>query len=113
MAITDQVLVALNGKQALDLLYTHCEQPNSPTCPALILLDLKIPLMNGFEFVQAYAQRPATLNPAVVIILLTSFFHPADVARRQNLPLAGYLTKPLATEKVNQLLREHFGGSAA
>ena len=48
-----------------------------------------------------------------MIILLTSSLHPADVARRQNLPLASYLTKPLSTEKVNQLLREHFGGSAA
>jgi hypothetical protein len=31
----------------------------------------------------------------------------------QSLPIAGYLTKPLTTEKINQILREHFGGSAA
>ena len=55
LAITDQVLVAVNGQQVLDLLRKHCEQPRSPTCPALILLDLKMLLMNGFEFVQAYA----------------------------------------------------------
>jgi CheY-like chemotaxis protein len=113
MAVTDKVLVALNGQEALDLLHTHCEQPNSPTCPALILLDMKMPLMNGFEFLQAYAQRPAALNPGVVIIMLTSSLHPTDVARMQSLPIAGYLTKPLTTEKINQILREHFGGSAA
>ncbi|WP_035563283.1 response regulator [Hymenobacter sp. IS2118] len=111
MAVTDQVLVALDGQQALDLLDTHCEEPTSPTCPALILLDMKMPRMNGIEFLQAYAQRPAAQNPAVVIIMLTTSLNPADVARMQNLPIAGYLTKPLSQEKISQLLAEHFGQS--
>jgi len=111
MAITDNVLVALNGQEALDLLHTHCEQPTSPTCPALILLDMKMPRMNGFEFLQAYAQRPRHPHPPVVIIMLTTSLNPADVARMQDLPIAGYLTKPLTTEKINQILRDYFSGS--
>lgn len=112
LAITDKVLVALNGQEALDLLHTHCEQPTSPTCPALILLDMKMPLMNGFEFLQAYAQQPRP-HPSVVIIMLTTSLNPVDVARMQGLPIAGYLTKPLTTEKLNQIVHEHFGDAAA
>lgn len=108
MAVTDTVLVAGNGEEALDLLHTHCEQATSPTCPTLILLDMKMPRMNGFEFLRAYARRPSRQNPAVVIIMLTTSLNAQDVARMQDLPIAGFLTKPLTRDKVENILHEHF-----
>ncbi|MCI1189822.1 response regulator [Hymenobacter sp. DH14] len=108
LSITDTVLVAGNGQEALNLLHQHCELPTSPTCPALILLDMKMPLMNGFEFLQAYAQQPQRQKPPVVIIMLTTSLNPGDVERMQNLPIAGYLTKPLTTEKITRIMQEHF-----
>ena len=113
MAVTDTVRVAGNGQEALNLLRTHCTPAAVPTCPALILLDMKMPLMNGFEFLQAYAQRPSTENPDVVIIMLTTSLNPKDVDQMQHLPIDGYLTKPLTRDKITQVLQEHFGHSAA
>ena len=112
MAISDEVLVAVNGQQALDLLHVHCELPTSSACPALILLDVNMPLMNGFEFLRAYAQRPERTNPTVVIIMLTTSLNPNDLEQIQGLPIQGYLTKPLTRDKVNQVLQEHFGHTA-
>jgi CheY-like chemotaxis protein len=113
MAVSDQVLVAGNGQQALDLLHAHCELPASPTCPALILLDINMPLMNGIDFLKAYARRPSRENPTVVIIMLTTSVNPKDVEQLQGLPVNGYLTKPLTREKIDQVLQQHFVHAAA
>jgi CheY-like chemotaxis protein len=112
MAVSDTVLVASNGQEALDLLHAHCELPASPTCPALVLLDLKMPRMNGVEFLRAYAQRPEREIPAAVIVVLTTSLNPKDVEQMQDLPIAGYLTKPLTREKITQVLQAHFGQPA-
>jgi CheY-like chemotaxis protein len=100
------------GQEALDLLRTHCGAADSPTCPGLILLDLRMPTMDGFEFLQAYAHQALAGQATPVVIMLTSSLHPHDVARMQDLPIAGYLTKPLTAEKISQVLRDHFGHPA-
>ena len=112
LAVSDAVLVAGNGREALDLLHAHCIVHASPTCPTLILLDLKMPVMDGVEFLRAYAQRPPRENPTVVVIMLTTSLHAADVAQMQGLPIAGYLTKPLTSDKITGLLQQHFGHPA-
>lgn len=105
--LTDKLLVAQNGQQALDLVIEHC-QTATPTCPALILLDVKMPVMNGFEFLEAYSKLPLAHPNAIIIVVLTTSLHPQDVQRVQQLNIAGFLNKPLTRDKVNEILQQHF-----
>lgn len=103
--ITDKLLTALNGQEALVLLEQECRQAQ---CPALILLDVNMPVMNGFEFLEAYDKLQITPKEPVIIIMLTTSLHPRDVERVQQLGIAGFINKPLTREKVNGILKDYF-----
>lgn len=108
MGIAEQVLVAENGEQSLRTLDQICSAPASAVCPRLILLDMNMPVLNGLAFLEAYVQMPLAQQQAIVIVLLTTSLHPVDLAQAQQLPIAGFLNKPLTREKVTALLQEHF-----
>ncbi|MCC3157154.1 response regulator [Hymenobacter sp. 15J16-1T3B] len=107
LAIADELLVAQNGLEALEVLRTHRPQSESGA-PVLVFLDVKMPVMDGFEFLQAYEQLPAADKAQTVIVMLTTSLHPHDVERMQQLNIGGFLNKPLTKEKVDAVLQRHF-----
>ena len=111
--VTEQVVVALNGEEALQVLRTQCAEA-SLNCPALVFLDINMPQMNGLEFLSAFQQLPMPQRRAIVIVMLTTSLHPQDLERLRQFPVAGFLSKPLNEDKVNNILHAHFppGGLA-
>lgn len=108
--VTEQVMVALNGQEALAVLAAECTEA-SLTCPALVLLDVNMPLMNGFEFLDAYQQLPLARRQAIVVVMLTTSVHPRDMQRLETLNVAGFLSKPLNPAKVQEVLQTYFSHS--
>ncbi|AMJ67403.1 response regulator [Hymenobacter sp. PAMC 26628] len=108
MGVAQQVLVAENGEQALRTLDQTCTGQPAISCPVLILLDMNMPVLNGLAFLETYVQMPLAQQQAIVIVMLTTSLHPADMARAQELPIAGFLNKPLTQEKVLGILEKHF-----
>ncbi|OWP65083.1 response regulator [Hymenobacter amundsenii] len=110
LGVVEHLHIAENGAEALQTLQQACE-PVSATCPDLILLDMKMPVMNGIEFLEAYARLPRPWQQGIVIVMLTTSLLPSDLERVQQLPVAGILNKPLTKEKLQALVDEHFGAT--
>jgi CheY-like chemotaxis protein len=108
--VADRLLVAENGAEALALLTTQAATDPS-SLPALILLDVNMPVMDGIEFLEAYLQLPLAQQQASVIVMLTTTMAGRDLARIEELPIAGLVSKPLTADKVETILQLHFSNS--
>ena len=107
MQLADTILVAKNGREAIDLLQSDQLQPTAEQ-PVLILLDMAMPVMNGMDFLAAHGQLPAELQAATAIVVLAINMSSADLTRLNDYPIAGMVSKPLTPEKIQTVLRLHF-----
>ena len=108
MEVAEHIAVAENGAEALALLARAYAAPAGSPYPALILLDVNMPVMDGTAFLEAYQKLPELQQRASVVVLLTTTVHERELARLRELPVAGLVSKPLNRDKINGLLHEHF-----
>jgi CheY-like chemotaxis protein len=76
--------------------------------PDLVFVDLKMPGVSGFEFLELYNALPENVQSKTVMAVLTTSMHSADTARVAQYPNVEYLTKPLTEEKMQKLLEKRF-----
>jgi CheY-like chemotaxis protein len=101
-----QILDVSNGQEAIFYLQGAAPYSNRAAYPLphLLLLDLKMPLMNGFDVLEWLRNRPELAQiPALV---LSSSGHDEDVTRARQLGARAYLVKPSDLSQLAQLARE-------
>ena len=69
-------------------------------------LDINMPVMNGFEFMESFNETDIVNKENIKIVVLTSSGNEQDLLRMSKLGIKHYLTKPLTEEKVKKLISE-------
>ena len=104
MNITHNIDVVLNGLEAITYLKKDNQAP-----PELIFLDINMPKMNGWEFLDQYKHLDAKQRARVVIVILTTSANPDHLKKAEQIKeVTGFETKPLSKEMMSEILKEHF-----
>lgn len=94
--VCDRISVQVGARQAIDYLKSLNER-----FPDIIFLDIRMPMMDGFDFLREFEQLPLEQTKDCEIFMLSSSVNPVDMARsREFAVVKNYLFKPLS---INQL----------
>lgn len=99
--LTEDLFMAANGRDGLAL-FEKKAKAGYP--PEIILLDLKMPVMDGFDFLNHYRQRGYPQHYPTLIGVLTTSGDPRDVRQLQHTGIARYIAKPLIIEDLKALV---------
>ncbi len=101
-----EVDTAIDGSEALEY-FEELFSRNEDTvtnAPELILLDINMPVMNGWEFLQEYTPRFLEKLPNTKIVILSSTIDPEDFALAKQYPVViQFISKPLSIENLEEL----------
>lgn len=100
----NQIDVAYDGEQALTYLLGKNKQPPTKPLPRLVLLDLKLPKINGLRVLETLRQHPRTHN--LIIVIMTSSQEDRDLNTSYALGANSYIVKPLDFQQFMDVTRQ-------
>ena len=103
VGITDNIQIAEDGEEALEFL-----KKENQVMPELIFLDINMPRMNGWEFLEEYKQLNIK-EKQIIIVMLTTSVNPADMERANKIAeVTGFKVKPLNAAMLTEILELYF-----
>ncbi|SRR5258706_2937991 len=107
MNIVDKIEIAENGLEALKML-----ENSDHSQPDLILLDINMPKMNGWEFLEAYKKLDTDEKNKKIVMILTTSMNPEDRTKAgESSGVSEFNIKPLTPEMLKNILEKYSPGN--
>jgi CheY-like chemotaxis protein len=99
----EQILTFPDGEMAFQFITENLDTP--ARLPDVIFLDINMPVMDGWQFLEAYEKIKSELLKKITIYLVTSSIDPTDVERARTISsITKYLTKPINPDMLRGLI---------
>ena len=94
-----------NGLDAINFLKEN--KNNVDALPDIILLDLSMPIMNGWQFLEKYNKLNPTIGKKITIYICSSSISPDDITRAKTISeVSDYIIKPITKDKLIDLIKK-------
>ncbi len=104
--LSKYVYIHTGARSAIEFLKNieQLEENGSDILPEYIFLDIDMPLMDGFQFLEEFEKLSAATKDKSKIIMLTSSINPQDMNKSKKYPFVKkYINKPLSNENLEEL----------
>lgn len=96
--VCDEILEFQNAEEGLDFLKKENEV-------SLVLLDINMPIMNGWQFLEAYEQLNEKQKEAIIVVMLTSSINMDDQEKAAMYDsVKKFIRKPISPELINEIM---------
>ena len=112
LKFAEEIVVLTNGKLAFDYIQENCNTPTK-SCPALIILDHHMPVMDGMEFMKLLNNSGILKTMEVVVLLLAVQTKPEDLILFQKLGVQEFTPKPLSKKRLMEAYQKYWAGDTA
>lgn len=101
--VLNEVHVATDGEEALDFLYRRGEYASAPR-PGLILLDIKLPKVDGMEVLRRVKADPNLMS--IPVVMLTTSAGEKEILESYNYGANSYIVKPVDFEQFVKVIKD-------
>lgn len=103
----DEIQLFTNGREALEHV-TNGLNEGPKALPDIIFLDLNMPVMDGWEFLESFAKIADNLPKVVTIYIVTSSMNPEDKKRAESFSsVNNFIVKPLSRDRLRETMNEN------
>lgn len=102
--VAEKIIVFTTANDALQYLEVNKNSTDATIIPSVILLDINMPIMNGFGFLVEFEKLHNELLDVVNVIMLTSSVDPNDIRRsKEFVSVKSFISKPLSLEHLDTI----------